>query len=325
MSTPTKQPWHIFYPLGGLLVVCALWSTYWVMAFDAAKAYVGEKRHALLTEGVVLNCAAESWGGFPFRFEFNCNSPTFSYTKNHVTMDMAAANAVALVQAYNPRHALLLVDGPTRLSRNGIPQSEINHERALISVSINREGRWEMSSDVADVSVAGLFTSASLRFFARQNGEKLDLAGNAEGLLIEGPNDTTTAINAAEFTASTSAAMVTSNAPLSYAAKTGESLGITSLKISHSNMQFDAQGNIRVDADKKLSGKLATSTNDIDALLDILTPILRIKKKDRNAVNGLLNLVGNDPASAAKKADLIAKNGELYWGPFKLTDIEPID
>ncbi len=321
----TKHPWHIFYPLGGLLVLCLAWSVYWTIAFGAAREFVGIKRQSLAADGVVLTCARESWGGFPFRFEFTCESPVLSYAKGNLTTHVQSASVMALVQSYDLRHALVLVDGPTKLVTSAGSPSEISHERALISVGVNPDGQWELSSDVTDVQADGLFASASLRFFARQNEGKLDLAGNAEGLIIEGPDDTTTAINAAEFTASTSAAMVTSNAPLAYAATTGESIVINSFRISHSAMKFDAQGNIRLDADRKLSGKLTTSTNDIEGLLDILAPIFRLKRKDRGAVNNLLNLVGNDPGSSAKKADIIAKNGEIYWGPFKLTDIRAID
>jgi hypothetical protein len=326
MTMPqTRHPWHIFYPLGGLLVLCLAWSAYWTVAFGAAREFVDAKRDALMADGVRLACASESWGGFPFRFEFTCESPVLSYAKGSVVMHVQSAHVVALVQAYNPRHALVLVDGPTRLAQDAGPSSEISHERALLSMSVNPEGRWELSSDVADVQVDGLFTSASLRFFARQSAGKLDLAGSAEGVIIEGPDHATTAINAAEFTASTSAAMVASGQPLAYAAATGEAIVINSFKISHSAMKFDAQGNIRLDADKKLAGKLTTSTNDIDGLLDVLAPIFKIKRKDRGTVNNLLNLVGNDPGSAIKRADFIAKNGEIYWGPFKLADVGTIN
>ena len=64
----------MFYPLAGMILLGALWCGYWFIAFVSAKELVQAKRQEFLNRGLQLDCAHESWGGFPFRFEFQCEA-----------------------------------------------------------------------------------------------------------------------------------------------------------------------------------------------------------------------------------------------------------
>ena len=271
-----------------------------------------------------LECAHENWGGFPFRFEFQCETASLSFIRNNETLNLQSAKILAVAQAYNPSHLLLLVDGPTLITKAKTNIATLTHERALISIAFNRDGEWDVSSEVAKVNAQGLFSSASLNFYARQIKDKLDLAANAETLVVLGPNNSLNAITKAEIIAHTRAAVLNTQSPLDYAASTGEPLEISALKISAGQVNFDAQGEIFLDSNHRLNGKLSSQTNDIDGLLNFVSPIFELNEKDKTAMKSLLGLVGNDPNTTTKKADFTAKNGTLSWGPFKLADLKPL-
>ena len=110
-----------------------VWCGYWFIAFSGAKELIQAKRLEFAGKGMQLACARESWGGFPFRFEFQCEIASLQLTDGDETYKIQSTKILAVAQAYNPLHVLLLVDGPTSIDRNNI-----THERALISVTVNR-------------------------------------------------------------------------------------------------------------------------------------------------------------------------------------------
>ena len=314
----------MFYRLSGMILLCILWSGYWYFAFTKAKELAESQRQELLSKGLQLECAHENWGGFPFRFEFQCEAASLSYTHNNQTLNLQSAKVLTVAQAYNPSHVLLLIDGPTLINRAKTNIATLTHERALVSIAFNRAGEWDVSSEVAKVNAQGLFSGASLKFYARQIKGKLDLAANAETLIVLGPKTSLSLITRAEAIAHTSAAFLNTQSPLDYAASTGDPLEISALKISTGPMNFDAHGEIFLDSNHRLNGRLSSQTNDIDGLLNFITPIFELNEKDKAAMKSLLGLVGNDTNTTTKKANFTAKDGTLSWGPFKLADLKPL-
>ena len=70
----------MFYPLAGMILLSIVWCGYWFIAFSGAKELVQAKRLEFAGKGMELNCASESWGGFPFRFEFQCETASLQFT-----------------------------------------------------------------------------------------------------------------------------------------------------------------------------------------------------------------------------------------------------
>jgi hypothetical protein len=309
----------MFYPLAGMILLSALWCGYWFIAFVGAKELVQAKRLEFANKGLQLNCARESWGGFPFRFEFQCEAASLQLTRAKETFNFQSMKILAVAQAYNPFHVLLLVDGPSAV--NGV---ELTHERALISVTVNAAGNLDVSSEAAKVNAQGLFSSAQLNFYGRKINGKLDLAASADQLVVLGPDNLITPVAKAELIAQTSASLLNQPSPLDHAAATGEPLEVSSLKISQGPVDFAAKGKIFLDPQRRLAGKLSSQTNDIDGLMKFIAPILALKEEDRATIKNLVSLAGTDPSTNTTKADFIARDGALYWGLFKLADLAPL-
>ncbi len=305
MTTTNKRPWHMFYPLAAMIFLCIAWSGYWYLAFTKAQEISEAKRKELSRAGIQLRCNHESWGGFPFRFEFQCDGATLSY--RNATLKTGSALAVA--QAYNPMHILVLVNGPTSLTRADMPVAGATHDDALISVTFKSNGDWDVSSDVAHVNMPQVFSSASVKFFSRGTGARIDFAGNLDELDVAGINSSHFPIDHAEFLAT---------------AIDDRSLNISSLRLSSGNVNFTGSGDVGLDMNHLLTGRLSTRTDNIDGLLVLLAPFLQMNEKDRQAVKSLLTTQGNDPNSQTQKADFTGRDGAIYFGPFKLADLEPV-
>ena len=294
MIPSTKRPWYMFYPLAGMILLGALWCGYWFIAFTEAKELVLAKRQEFLNRGVQLDCANESWGGFPFRFEFKCQAASVQFTQANKAYDIKSANILAVAQAYNPFHVLLLVDGPSSIN-----EVELTHERALISVTVNGSDDLDVSSEVAKVNAPGLFSADQLNFYGRKINGKLDLAANTERLTVLDPN-LPVSITMAAIVAQTNASLL--NQPYD-AAATGETLEISSLKISQGPVDLTAQGKIFLDPQHRLAGKLSSQTNDIDGLMKAIAPLLALNDEDSAAIKNIVSLAGTDPTTKTTKAD----------------------
>ena len=295
----------MFYPLGFMLLFSMIWSAYWFVASNRAQEEVALQRKMLKAKGIGLVCRKESWGGFPFRFEFTCNSPSLTFN----AMELKTARLRAVAQAYNPFHILLLVDGPTSFARSDAILASASHKGAIISITYDTKGNWDISSEASDVMVPNVITAASVKFFARQQEGKIDLAGNADGVI---------ALARSKFEHAEFRGQVTSPSLQNPA------VNISSLEITAGSVNFEAQGDIAVDNAHLISGSISSQTNDIDGVLALLTPLLDLKGDDIVAVKGLLLMQGNDMKSPVQKAQFTARNGSIYLGLLKLADVEPL-
>ena len=105
----------MFYPLAGMILLSLLWCGYWFIAFSGARELIQAKRLEFTGRGMELTCARETWGGFPFRFEFQCETAKLQFIHDTQTYNVQTTKILAIAQAYNPLHVILLVDGPTSI------------------------------------------------------------------------------------------------------------------------------------------------------------------------------------------------------------------
>lgn len=308
----------MFYPLAGMLLLAALWCGYWFIAFTEAKELVQAKRLEMKSRGLQLHCATESWGGFPFRFEFQCEKTTVQFTYGQETYALQSAGMLAVAQAYNPLRILLLIDGPTSVGRAGKNAATILHERALLAAKVGLDQNWDASLEAAGVSAQGLFTAGQLKLFARKINGRLDLAANTRELTVIQPENPPIIVSSAELVGQTSAALLTQRR------LAGQPLEISSLKISQGPVEFAATGTVSIDPQNRLAGKLSSQTNDLDGVMKFIEPIFALNEQDSATIKNLVTLTGRDPATNTIKAEFAAKDGALYWGLIKLADLAPL-
>ena len=303
----------MFYPLAGMILLSIVWCGYWFIAFSGAKELIQAKRMEFTGQGMELACARETWGGFPFRFEFQCETAKLQLIHDNENYTVQTTKVLAIAQAYNPLHVILLVDGPTSIDR-----TTVIHDRALISVTVGLDKDWDASLEAASINAQDLFTAGQLKLFARKINGKLELAADTKELTVIQPENPPIIVSSAELVGQTNASLLTQQR------LAGQSLEISVLKISQGPVDFAATGTVSLDPQHRLAGKLSSQTNDIDGVMKFIEPIFALNEQDSTTIKNLVSLTGRDPATNTTKADFVAKEGALYWGLIKLADLTPL-
>ena len=122
-----------------------------------------------------------------------------------------------------------------------------------------------------------------------------------------------------QFTSTDQAALAIDEAAAMVSPGSRQSLDITSISLRQGEVKLWGKGEVGLDDQNRLQGKIATTTNDLDGLLDAAAPLLQLTEKDRRTLELVLGLLGKEI-----KADIIFRNGEMYWGPLKLGDLTPL-
>jgi hypothetical protein len=85
----------------------------------------------------------------------------------------------------------------------------------------------------------------------------------------------------------------------------------------------NASGELSLDAEQRLSGTINVATKDIDGVLDIVFPFLKMREQDRAALRSAL--AGSEAQKpAAANVSLRASGGTLFWGFVPLAKLEPL-
>ncbi len=314
MPPERKRPWRMFYPLILVMALGLAWSAYWTFIFTEVKAGVANARANMAADGAALTCARENWSGYPFRIEFTCDDAALTVKGGAQPMTLKARRLAAVVMAYNLGHMLAFVTGPSEI--NGM---SVTHDLARISLADGGNDGFDIAAEVPHLAAGSEAQAAMVKIYARRKDGALDLAANADAITAAGVS-----LDRADFAGSTPAAILDAPDPVGEAARTGQPFTLAEAKVTKGDVAITAKGAIHLDPEKRLAGKIITETNDIDRLLAELAPKLQLSDANVAATKSMLAILAKDPNSKTRSADVIAQNGELYWGPFKLTSLPPL-
>lgn len=300
-NSPQSRPWRMFLPLAIVVVLALAWTAYWFVAIGLAQTEAAAQRIQLAQRGGELQCGAESWGGFPFRFDVTCSDATVRIAG--AKLQLATLRAVA--QAYNPWHIVILAEGAARATLRDGRSWTSTHERAVASLRFGSAGTPRISVDIAGLHVGELLRSDTLQLHMRTEADQSRaFAVSARGVELTRPHHPPLPIASLEATATLS---------------TGNLLTIQDIALTQDTVTYTGRGAIELDGQNRLSGTLHTETNDLEGLLALIEPQLEIDEEQRLGLRALLGLLGQ-----SAKADIVAKQGELYIGPFKAANLLPL-
>lgn len=315
MAHSQKRPWPIILTLVGIVLLVVLWCAYWVIASGFVRRTFEGEQAKLARQGVVLDCKALHWGGFPFRFERDCVEPKIT-----LPGDVIAAKGLLLVmQAYMPNRAVALIDGPVTTA-SGLT---ITHERAMASARFSGERNWQASLELPKLQATPHGAAQRLLVSARDTGgDRLDVALDATaGELLLGPG-TLVKLDEASLAGNVPRHAVGRNL-LGNLAGSGEKIGIDSLRLEKGDLVVTAKGEIGLNALGLIDGRLTTTTNRLDLLIAELKQDFGLSDKDAQTLATMIGLL--QPGKTTDiTLDLVAKDGKLYWGPVKLTELPPV-
>ena len=314
----------MFAPLAGVLLLFAAWSGYWLFVFNLAQQEAANHRAALAAKNTTLACIDEGWSGYPFRIEFSCRAPVLNTKIEEHDVTVSAAALLIVVQAYNPSSIVALLDGPTSITASDGSFLEAGHDRAIASFHYEGKECGRFSIEIPALTVSGVVEASLMALHLRCRDNGANIAINARDLTVYGTIQGPLRLDATSFDVEAPHSLFAQSKPLLNASVTGTRAEILSAEIVRNGVVVKGKGWLGIDKERRLVGKVATETNDIDGLLDEANRYHPLSEPDRTALKTLLGLIDNSATDKQAKADFIAKDGELYWGPFKLADLPPL-
>jgi hypothetical protein len=105
-----------------VILVAALiggWSWFWHYAADKAQAAVEGWRAREAKAGRLYSCGSQHVGGFPFRFEVNCDNASAQFRSNQPPVEVKAGSVLVAAQIYDPKLLISEINGPLTIADIG--------------------------------------------------------------------------------------------------------------------------------------------------------------------------------------------------------------
>jgi hypothetical protein len=172
-----------------LVLVVALiagWSWFWKYAAAKAEVAMDGWRAREAQAGRVYACGSQSTGGFPFRFEVNCDAASAVFRSNQPPVEVKAGGILVVAQVYQPNLLISEIHGPLTIADLGqAPKIVANWKLGQSSVR-GTPGAPERVSIVFDQPVIDLVTNGSETNLLR--AQRVELHGRiAEGSAADNP------------------------------------------------------------------------------------------------------------------------------------------
>jgi hypothetical protein len=325
MSEPKSRPWRMFAPLGLVLLLAAGWSAYWFIAMNEIRKGLALAETQLAAEGVTVACAERKFGGYPFRFSFECAKPALAVDTPEQSGGGQAENLKVYIQAWNFRHAIALLEGPTSVSgeASGFKQA-FTHGLVRASLTVPSDLEVQAVIDIPELAAQGLGKAAKVVLSGRMLGGKTaEFAAIASTLEIERPGAAPLKLDALDAAASAPLSLLAAPDPLRQASASGETVTVSRVSLKNGPLALQSDGALGVDPAGFLAGTINTTVSNTDQLFAELVKAGAIPPKDaENARAMALLLNGGKPENAAMT--FVARGGGLYWGLVKLADLKPL-
>jgi hypothetical protein len=121
-----------------LLLIAALfggWSWLWYYAAGKAQTTLDGWRAREAKAGHIYACDSQTIGGYPFRFELNCDGASALFSSNQPPIEIKASGGLIAAQIYQPTLLISELHGPLTIADPGqAPNITVNWKLAQSSV-----------------------------------------------------------------------------------------------------------------------------------------------------------------------------------------------
>ena len=302
-----------------LLLFGALWLVLWLAGHAFLVNQVIQLRKNLAANGMALSCEQEKWGGFPLRYTLSCSKPRLTPIAAGAEPQASAERLDLAMWFPYPLAVSATLEGPTQIGKD-----VISHRPAPGRVTFTLTGGLTLQVTAAEFKWPGNVEAKTVTVSASRGSDLAKLGFSAEGLSLQNLESPIT-LEQVSGSAETDARVLDAEQPLALMAAENIPLTITDLHARTGTAEIKGSGQLTLDQAHKLNGKLASEIEDIDALMAFLAPPLKLTEGEVAGAKTVIALLGGDPNSAQRKLDIIAKAGEIYFGPFKIADVPPLE
>ncbi len=314
-------------------LVVAGWSAFWF----AARGVVNDRIDAAIAEaaqrGDAWNCSGRKISGYPFRLVVRCQDVTLARTSAAGIVNLSTGPIVAIGQPHTPSHLIVQADGPLRAKLADGSNVEARWESAEASQRL-QGGRIERLSldvrkPVMTVSGGALTTTlsaAALETHMRRSASRPaaemanDLSvsmrqlasGNLDALLGDAnPSDVDIQITGTRMDLLGNGVTSTTIEAWRLA---GGTLDLTRVALRKGIKQIEAKGQLALDDERRLSGRIEPSVANVDQFAGIR---LRGGAMDlASALSGRAQPASPDGLKPLPAIDL--RGGRVSFGPIRL-------
>ena len=344
-------------PLITVLVLWGVWSGVWMFMSTTAQNMAADWREKAAKRGLSVACAEEDWGGYPFRIEIRCKKLKLLRTRQGRDTEIRSGSVTAVAQVYKPWHIILELAPPLNLS---LPASRADATKLLVSAehapglaSIRLDDNYkpqvsllltelrgdaEMKTGEAEFP-AGKFEAESLnahfRFEDASTPERpvAGIAATLETLTFDGPVRDPIDAGPIKFDRLSFDGILSGlpgkPAPtltdlLRRLAGNKANLQIRRLDAVRAPVVLQTSGDVSLDTEGLLNGKVNASVQRLDHVIDRLAEVGRLSKNDAKVSKGLFKIMSEDRPNGEIVSDFTLKKSKLYFGPFKLIKLPPL-
>ncbi len=97
------------------------WSLFWNYAADKAEATIEGWRAREAKAGRIYACGEQTIGGYPFRFELNCERASALFNSNQPPIEIKSSGVLVAAQVYQPTLLISEFHGPLTIANPGQP------------------------------------------------------------------------------------------------------------------------------------------------------------------------------------------------------------
>ena len=343
-------------PLLLTVLAAAGWSWSWFHALDIARAGFAELRQSEIR----LDCAKETWHGFPFRFTVICDSPSFSAGNGAAGVSGKAARFSASVRVYSFNHVVAEISAPfvvTQTIAVGPDRPEMPDTVRLSSHSTPlRAGILLTSGNLKQLTVRA--ENWNGRIAASRSGVPVEKAETTADQLaahwqprVDGSDPTVSlemenfgytgmlgarfghgalsvekaALQLAFVNTILSGELASRNGLRAWQAANG-ALDIRHVSMAKDGRSAEGRGSVRLDEQGRLDGRIDLLVKGLRGLFDEFVAAGSLSSGQATLAStaiGLLSRSQDEKRPGWTGVSVRASKGRLYFGPFKFATVKP--
>lgn len=333
-SRPRSRAW-LFGPFMALGLLACAWSGFWFYAKGKSEEVLDRMMAREASLGRTWTCEDRTISGFPFRFEARCSAIALTAARSNGAIAVNSGALVIVAQIYNPQHIILRATGPATVIQPDGAKTTLRWSSYDSSFHLNGLSFDRVATVIANPrfeTQAGdmPFKAASLELHGRRNPARfasdgvVDLALTAKAASLPALDELAgnTAPADIDLTLSLTRALVfmTGFKPenLDLWHSSGGRAEITRLAIAKGPGRFETRGELGLDDQRRLAGRLESSAAGIDRIAGI--PVGNL-----GTLGGLLTGRAPAPSAGVSLKPLPAiefRDGRVQAGPLRIPRLQ---
>lgn len=318
------------------LGLAGLWSAYWMYVQARIQDDVDREVAHLQANGGDFACENRQWQGFPFSITVTCGRATLTLPGGTM-IDTARLEASG--HLHNLRYIVTMADGPTRIRLDTGESLTVDHTPARIGFTMVDDGLARASLAAEQIAVEGkprwLFRGRSIAVAAGGGGDgsgdtaPLQFSASGEALTLVVESNPPVALEALELQGRVEAPPATLASDLktilNEAARLRSRVTVATFNARMGNVDIAASGTVELGPEGPTGTLVTTVSNYREFLADLegRGVVSRRAVRASSVVIGLLQ-GGGRRADGEVEVALRFHEGQVFWGPFVVAEIPPL-